>query len=50
MLDFEFDDVHEPNESDKAPASQYSMDYVGHTRYCSVVTVGELSIWQQIQP
>jgi hypothetical protein len=49
MLDSEFEDIHEPNESDKSSGVTLLDDYI-RTRYRPAVTFGKLSIWQQIQP
>ena len=48
VLDSEFEEVHEPNESDKSSGVTLLDDYI-HTRYRPVVTFGAISIWQ-IQP
>jgi hypothetical protein len=49
MLDSEFEDIHEPNESDKSSGVTLLDDYI-HSRYRPVVTYGKLAIWKQAQP
>jgi hypothetical protein len=48
VIDAEFEDVHEPNESDKSTGVTLLDDYI-HAKYRQTISFGLFSIWQRVE-